>query len=155
MTLLIKLENGAPIGYPLEEQNFRQLFPNTSFPSMLTESVVEPYGYGVFDWSNTPETRKYEKVVELVPEKNEFGIWRQTFMIVQMNSDEQVQADAEQVSAIRRRRNALLSECDWTQLPDATVDKIVWQSYRAALRDISVQEGFPWDVIWPTPPFSF
>ena len=152
MTFLIKLENGTPTGYPVDEQNFRQLFPNTSFPSILTESAVEPYGYGVFDWSNQPVPNRYEKVVEVAPVKNEFGIWRQSFQLVPMTLDERSQADREQAAAMRRYRNALLSECDWTQLPDATVDKTAWQVYRTALRDISLQEGFPWELTWPTPP---
>ncbi|KVT46720.1 phage tail assembly chaperone [Burkholderia multivorans] len=27
-----------------------------------------------------------------------------------------------------------------------------WLEYRAALRDIPSQEGFPHDIVWPTPP---
>lgn len=50
-------------------------------------------------------------------------------------------------------RRKLLAACDWTQLPDVTIPtKAEWATYRQALRDISKQEGFPFDVIWPTPP---
>lgn len=50
------------------------------------------------------------------------------------------------------RRNQLLSESDWTQLPDVTVDKSAWATYRQALRDVPLQQGFPHNVVWPTPP---
>ena len=55
-------------------------------------------------------------------------------------------------SQIRQERNTLLSECDWTQVSDAPVNKAAWQTYRQALRDITAQEGFPYSVIWPTKP---
>ncbi len=53
---------------------------------------------------------------------------------------------------VRQTRESLLSSCDWTQVPDAPVDKAAWATYRQALRDITSQDGFPEDVVWPTPP---
>ena len=55
-------------------------------------------------------------------------------------------------SQIRQERNTLLSECDWTQISDAPVNQAAWQTYRQALRDVTSQEGFPYDVTWPTKP---
>lgn len=55
---------------------------------------------------------------------------------------------------VRRRRDELLFECDWTHsTSDRPVpNKAEWAEYRQALRDITSQEGFPMDVLWPTPP---
>jgi len=53
---------------------------------------------------------------------------------------------------IRAERNRLLAASDWTQLPDAPVDQASWVTYRQELRDITAQQGFPENVIWPTPP---
>jgi hypothetical protein len=36
---------------------------------------------------------------------------------------------------MRHHRDRLLAESDWTQLPDATVDREAWATYRQALRD--------------------
>jgi hypothetical protein len=36
---------------------------------------------------------------------------------------------------MRNLRNALLAECDWTQVNDAPVDQQAWMAYRQALRD--------------------
>ena len=36
---------------------------------------------------------------------------------------------------MRLHRDRLLKECDWTQLPDAPVDREAWATYRQALRD--------------------
>jgi len=38
---------------------------------------------------------------------------------------------------IRNKRNELLKECDWTQLPDVNISKEEWVTYRQALRDIT------------------
>lgn len=53
---------------------------------------------------------------------------------------------------IRESRNNLLIASDWTQVLDAPVDRSAWATYRQALRDISNQAGFPWEVQWPTQP---
>jgi hypothetical protein len=50
-------------------------------------------------------------------------------------------------------RNRLLSQSDWSQLPDVPQNiKDLWAPYRQALRDLPEQEGFPTDIQWPIPP---
>jgi hypothetical protein len=60
--------------------------------------------------------------------------------------------DAEQSASVRTSRNDKLAACDWTQLADSTADKTVWATYRQLLRDVTVQDGFPWNVTWPEAP---
>lgn len=43
----------------------------------------------------------------------------------------------------RNWRTKELSQCDWTQLPDALVDKTTWAVYRQALRDLPEYNDFP------------
>lgn len=62
------------------------------------------------------------------------------------------QRDAERGEAIRRNRNQMLTESDWTQLADSPVDKTAWATYRQELRDVPTQTGFPWTVTWPEKP---
>jgi Phage tail assembly chaperone protein len=57
-----------------------------------------------------------------------------------------------QAVQVRAERNAKLKDCDWTQLPDAPVDTAAWAAYRQALRGISAQPGFPFEVNWPEAP---
>lgn len=53
---------------------------------------------------------------------------------------------------IRARRDTLLVQSDWTQLPDVPLPtKAAWADYRQALRDIT-QQADPHNIIWPTPP---
>ena len=51
----------------------------------------------------------------------------------------------------RAKRNGLLRQSDWSQLPDANVDKAIWATYRQALRDLPLQKGFP-NIEMPTKP---
>jgi len=62
------------------------------------------------------------------------------------------QKDADQAKAVREDRNKRLSESDWTQVLDAPVDQTAWAAYRQALRDVTAQAGFPWDIEWPVKP---
>lgn len=56
-------------------------------------------------------------------------------------------------TSVRTKRDALLSASDWTQLPDVPLEtKALWATYRQALRDITDQTGFPFDVVWPESP---
>tara|TARA_Y100000022_G_scaffold130846_1_gene113511 strand:- start:49 stop:462 length:414 start_codon:yes stop_codon:yes gene_type:complete len=57
--------------------------------------------------------------------------------------------------SIRSQRHTLLSDSDWTVMPDSpltTDKKAEWATYRQALRDIPAQSGFPNDITWPTAP---
>lgn len=61
-------------------------------------------------------------------------------------------ASPELEASVRLSRNTLLEKSDWTQMPDAPVDKAAWAIYRQELRDITKQSGFPLEVIWPNKP---
>ena len=53
---------------------------------------------------------------------------------------------------IKLWRNAKLAESDWTQLPDAPVDKEAWANYRQALRDLPAQGGLADEAVFPVAP---
>lgn len=65
---------------------------------------------------------------------------------------EEIAALAPTEEQVRQQRNNLLAASDWTQLPDAPVDQTAWAAYRQALRDVTDQEGFPANVVWPDKP---
>jgi hypothetical protein len=68
-------------------------------------------------------------------------------------TEEEIQQSLDnKIIEVRWSRAQKLKDSDWTQLQDATADKDAWAVYRQALRDISKQEGYPWDVTWPKEP---
>lgn len=55
-------------------------------------------------------------------------------------------------ASVRTRRDALLAQSDWTQLPDVPLaTKETWAIYRQALRDVTLQPD-PFSVVWPVAP---
>ena len=86
------------------------------------------------------------------------GKWYTKYILGPVFTDAEEEAayktakDADQAANVRTSRNDLLTKCDWTQIADSTADKPVWATYRQALRDVTVQAGFPWNVTWPVKP---
>jgi len=57
-----------------------------------------------------------------------------------------------QWETVREKRNKLLTDSDWTQLPDIPqATKDLWEPYRQELRDVTNQPD-PYNITWPTPP---
>lgn len=67
---------------------------------------------------------------------------------------EQPYTESTALDAVRKVRNQLLYDCDWTQLPDSPLseeEREQWRVYRQALRDIT--ENFQWNITkWPETP---
>lgn len=80
------------------------------------------------------------------------GSWYTKYSVADMDAEAIAAKDAAQAQLVRDQRKAKLAECDWTQVADSPVDKEAWAAYRQALRDITVQAGFPWDINWPVAP---
>jgi hypothetical protein len=67
---------------------------------------------------------------------------------------EEVQVNKQHaMDKLRGERNARLSACDYTQLPDFASDKTAWATYRQALRDLpaNVPDARIFDT-WPNKP---
>lgn len=148
--------DGTAIGQPpITDYNFRLLFPDKYFEQVLLPAVVEELGWGLYDYTRPPECQKYEKAVEIVPVKDSRGIFMQTWSVVPMTDVEIAQVDATKAAQVREARSRYLYLSDWTQLADAPLSsekKSEWTAYRQALRDITSQTGFPWDIAWPNQP---
>lgn len=66
--------------------------------------------------------------------------------------------DEELARRVRGERDRKLEETDWYMIPDYPADPEtlgVVKNYRKALRDITLQSGFPRDVKWPVVPRVF
>lgn len=66
--------------------------------------------------------------------------------------------DEELARQLRDERDRKLEETDWYMMPDYPTDSEtleVVKNYRKALRDITLQSGFPRDVKWPVEPRVF
>ena len=138
-------------GVVVTEGEFRAMFPNTGFPAQLTEQIINDFGGDVvFEGPQAQPTRYQVAFRNGVVQID--GKWYTKHSVADMDNDAITALDAQQAKSVRDDRTKRLSECDWTQLADAPVDKTAWANYRQALRDVTTQEGFPWSVSWPVKP---
>lgn len=151
--MLIRLTPDGPEITPIVEHNFFQLFPSVSFPTPLTPEDVEPFGYGIYEFTNKPTAPRYKKIVEGTPVRDEAsGVWMQSWIEQDMNDAEKAEADDRQSMLVRDMRNFKLNASDFTQMNDWPGDASIWLDYRQALRDLPEQSGFPWEITWPEAP---
>lgn len=118
------------------------------YPRHAGDIQLDPAGmadYAPVEWveppSFNPETQRR---IQNFPVQQD-GKWVMNWVVSPIPEEEMA-------AKVRKQRNAKLAECDWTQVADAPVDKAAWATYRQALRDISAQAGFPWEIQWPTQP---
>ena len=145
----MNLINLQTLQYPVSIYTVKAANPNTSYPD--TPDFV-PEGYAAVETTPMPDyDRNTQKIVEMPPAQV-LNKWKQVWAVRERPADEQQKIRDAKAAAVRKQRDALLAQSDWTQLPDAQVDKAAWASYRQALRDVPAQAGFPFDVVWPVKP---
>jgi len=130
--------------------DYRSMFTNTSFPaSGPNQSFLD-----TFNCMRVTVFKPYDSKTEQLVPATPYIEGNQVFTVaVEPLSEEELQAKSNsQAAQVRKQRDDLLAACDWTQLSDAPVDREVWATYRQALRDISNQDGFPWEVVFPKDP---
>jgi hypothetical protein len=138
-------------GRVMYEGEFRALFPNTSLPQQLTETLINELGGDVvFEGPQAQPTRYQVGFADGVVQIE--GKWYTKYSVADMDADAIAAKDTEQAKAIRSQRTDKLKDSDWTQVADAPVNQAAWATYRQALRDITAQPGFPWGTQWPDAP---
>ena len=162
--LVIKLTsgdgNGIPVGLvespPMLYTNLKALYPTINFSEKATPSETEPYWYGVFEWAFEPIDLPYNKSFDkagLTRDVN--GIWKPTFIVRDATQEElEIRINAESENQ-RFYRNKLLLASDFFNVIDSPLTETKKQEYiiyRQALRDITSQEGFPFNIQWPQKP---
>lgn len=135
--------------YPLYEGDIRLRFPNTSFGQPFTA----PDGYEAVAPTQRPTAGHAHNVKEGDPALAD-GVWTQQWIVTDASAEEIAERVDRQWIAVRSDRNARLSSCDWTQLPDCPLTNVAqteWATYRQALRDITEQAD-PFNIVWPEQP---
>lgn len=134
----------------------------------LTPEVMEAIGADpVFEGPQATGGTVYQYSMRQGVELGTDGKWYTKYVLGPIFSDApeataaeqeaayKAQKDAERADAVRADRNTRLAATDWRVVKDLEATGAVapdWSAYRQALRDIPSQEGFPWDINWPTPP---
>lgn len=139
------------VEYPILDVRAR--FPNISFPVQIETRHLPP-GLVRVESSPVPSVGRNQYVVEGKPVKNG-SIWLQTWEVHNKDAA-QIQGDAiAKATAVRNERAVYLAKTDWVVTRAAETGQPVpstYATYRQALRDITKQPGFPWEVQWPDLP---
>lgn len=142
--MYIKIESGSAVRYTLRQ--LRKDNPQVSFPAEPSLSDLASFGVYPATMAPAPDVTG-EQVAERDAEPTAKGdgtyVWDWT---VRNKPSDQLAEEA------RDERNALLTASDYTQLADSPRDKQAWATYRRALRDIPMQDGFPNNTTWPKEP---
>jgi hypothetical protein len=130
--------------------HYRDLFPDTSFSEQGPSSeFLQEHNCKIVNYFK-PHDGNSQKLVVVQPYIEDDQIY--AVEVQPITEQEQQGRTTAKANEVRNQRNNLISASDWTQLADSPADKAAWATYRQALRDIPQQEGFPLNVMWPTPP---
>jgi|13_taG_2_1085334.scaffolds.fasta_scaffold06748_3 hypothetical protein len=149
--MYVKTLNNEIQEFPYNVRKLKEDNPNTSFPDKLSEEQLADWGLYLVAYADKPTLTHNEKVVANAEPSLVSGVWTLGWSVASKTADE----IASEASSVRYERDELLTQCDWTQMPDSPLDdstKASWATYRTALRDITEQTGFPTNIDWPTAP---
>lgn len=159
--MFAKVKNDVCLQYPYTDADLKLDNPYTKYPANFDLVEVFPtteqatiHGCSLVAvvFEDKPEANpNTQRVVEQPPALVN-GVWTVQWEVAALSSQEMADAAAGAANTARTHRNKLLSESDWTQTADAPVNKEAWATYRQALRDITAQTGFPWEITWPDAP---
>jgi len=144
--MYVLIQEGKVRKYPYSISLLKQDNPGTSFPETISDALLESFSvYPVTPAEIPTHDRLTEYASKSISQVD--GAWVENWTVERL--DEETAA-----ANVRGYRTKLLKQTDWTQLSDAPGDTGAWATYRQALRDISSQADFPYNIAWPEEPAS-
>jgi hypothetical protein len=150
-----KINNGVVEKFPYSIGELRKDHSNKSLPRNIPDEWLPNLGMVPVHNTQFPSVDYTKNVAEETPVFNDAAQrWERVWNVTDATAEEVAERVARQANEIRAERNQKLDSSDWTQLPDSATrcDQAAWAAYRQQLADITQQEGFPWNVTWPTQP---
>jgi hypothetical protein len=151
--MYVKVKDGVVEAFPYGGGELMRDNPNTSFPATMSDEVLARYG--IYPVAPREVPRPFDPVAQnasVIDPVLEGGVWVQAWAITAASDEEVMQRTADLAQSVRAQRDSLLSQSDWTALSDTAPMASKWIAYRAELRGVTSQPGFPLSVVWPTEP---
>jgi hypothetical protein len=130
---------------PVQLMNEAQLRKQFQLPDDLSSIDLKTYGIWETEFAEPPKPEPLHKVGMRVEWDGEKFI---RIYFQQARTQEELETRWKEV---RRARNRFIRSCDWTQLPDAQLNKEQkkkWVKYRQELRDVTKATD-PFQIHWP------
>lgn len=80
------------------------------------------------------------------------GVWVRGWEIVAKSEEEIAMFKAQTAQLVKMRIEHLIEHCSLLQSANDPARKNALAAYRQALRDVTIQAGFPWEIEWPESP---
>jgi hypothetical protein len=100
-------------------------------------------------WFNDSEYYiKDNQAIQMPPKPDQYSVFNYA-------TKQWVENERMAIVNVSDKRQKLLYSTDWTQIPNGPLtqqQQEAWAVYRQQLRDIPEQSGYPFNVVWPTPP---
>lgn len=140
--MYVKQENLVPIEWPIDAYQIRAAYPDSSLPEYISDELSFELGYGPFVFNGYPPeyNPEWQNIEEVAPVLVN-GKYQQTYKITEKYSpaEKQQLQDEKAKEANKTRAMELLTETDWTQMPDVNlINKADFTTYRATLRTIAI-----------------
>lgn len=156
--MFAKITNNQVVKYPYTVGDLRRDNPNTSFPKKVPEATMAAFGMLPVTHADTPS---YDPMTQRIEHSSQpvlqDGSWVIAKTVVALTTDEITAKNDREALEMRKERDSLLADTDWTQMNDSPLsneDKTAWATYRQELRDISDLDAWPYlaDEDWPVAP---
>lgn len=146
----VRIRQTGAVMYEAEFRAYQQANGGPTW-GQTTEEILNSLGADVVFEGPQAQPERYQVAFADGVEQVD-GKWYTKYGVNNMDVDAITAKDEEQAKSVRASRTEKLKDSDWTQVADSPVDQAAWATYRQALRDITAQEGFPWDIEWPEQP---
>ena len=148
--MFIIITNDGPKKYTIGQ--LRQDNSNVSFPKEIPLETLAEYNVYPCTLAEKPDYNNATQYITKGIPVEVNGAWIQPYDIHDYTAEEIIEREQQEATEVREKRNQLLKDSDWTQIPDCTVDKAAWATYRQALRDLPENTADVFNPVWPTKP---
>jgi len=149
----IRIRSTGQVMYESELRSYLLANNGPSFNELTTE-VLEAIGADtVLEGPQAQPTRYQVAFADGVEQID--GQWFTKYSVSDMDAEAIAATDAAQATSVRQTRDEKLKETDWMVIRSAETSTSLaaeWATYRQALRDVTTQSDFPWEVQWPEQP---
>ena len=145
--MYVLIRDGLVHTFPYNLNMLKRANPQTSFNSRPSNKALENWGVYPVTILDKPEHDSTQKpVMNETPELVD-GAWTVGWNLQNLSVDEIAGLE----NKARADRDVLLQQTDFYALVDSTITAEM-RAYRQALRDVPQQDGFPFNITWPTKP---
>lgn len=151
----IRIRESGAVVY---EGEFRAMYPDTSFPAVLSVELLNDFGAdpvlnGPYPSANWNQVVVYDGVIEVE------GQWFTSYSVRDMTPEELAQAEEQRKESNKAQASTLLQVTDWAESPSVAdptnspylINVADFVNYRVMLRAIAVNPPVTVDP-WPTKP---